>query len=143
MSRIGTALLVLGCALWACKSEEPAPAPAAPPAAAAAPVPPPPPAPPLPSQAELVSGPLPGGPEAELARGRCLICHTEDYLVQQRLSPEAWKKTVAKMQKFGAPVSDEEVARIATWLGTLYTPQLPMRRAPLAELPATGLPSGS
>lgn len=91
--------------------------------------------PPVPSPAALVEGPLPGGPGGELARARCLMCHCEQYLVQQRLSAEGWKKTMAKMRKFGAPVSEEEATELASWLAKLYTPDLPMRSGSLVERP--------
>ena len=64
------------------------------------------------------------------------MCHSEQYLVQQRLSAEAWKKTVTKMRKFGAQVSEEEASELATWLASLYGPDLPMRPGIQVERPA-------
>lgn len=129
--------IVIAAALPSCKREERAPATRshasrkAPAAAASAQAPTP---------AELVSGPLPDGPEADMAHAQCTVCHDEEYLVQQRLSPAAWQKTLAKMQKFGANVNDEQAARLATWLSTLYPPDLPMRSGALVERPVAALP---
>lgn len=95
---------------------------------------------PGPTPEMLVTGPLPEGPEAGIAHAKCQLCHTEQYLVEQRLSPDAWKKTLAKMKKFGAPITDDEEARLATWLASLYTPELPIREAKLVERPALALP---
>jgi hypothetical protein len=138
MSRLIPLAAVIVVALSSCQREEPAPAPAR--AAASARKPAPAPAS-MPAPAELVTGPLPAGAESEMALAQCTICHAEEYLVQQRLSPEAWKKTIAKMQKFGAVVSDDQAATLATWLGALYPQELPVRQAALAELPASGLPA--
>ena len=48
-------------------------------------------APPLPSspvldRAALVRGAIPQGEESELLRSRCEVCHSLDYVLQQRLS---------------------------------------------------------
>jgi len=128
--------VLVAAALPSCRSEEPPPAPAPKqaPKSVSAPAR-------LPAAAELVKGPLPSGPQADVAHSQCTVCHTDEYLVQQRLSPAAWQKTIAKMQKFGANVSDEQATKLAAWLSSLYTPDLPVRPAPLVEIPAAALPS--
>ena len=73
---------------------------------------------------DVVTGPLAVGGDADLARAKCVTCHSEDYLVQQRLTPEQWKKTVAKMKKFGAQVDDAEAERITAYLAGVYTVDL-------------------
>ncbi|MDP2341989.1 MAG: hypothetical protein Q8O67_13610 [Deltaproteobacteria bacterium] len=84
----------------------------------------------------LLTGVLPPGPERELALGRCSICHSEQYLTQQRLTPAQWQKTVDKMRKWGAPLSDDEGARLALWLGRHYPVDLPERRSAVKPAPA-------
>ena len=126
MNLNATALLAVIALASACAPNGAPPPPTAKEATKTLPSPVAPPAP-LPSKEELVHGPLPDGPQANLARASCTICHSEDYLVQQRLTPEQWKKTVAKMQKFGAPVTDEQAAPLVAWLSSMYTPDLPDR----------------
>ena len=83
----------------------------------------------------LINGVLPAGPERDLAMGRCVICHTEQYLTQQRLTPAQWQKTVDKMRRWGAVLSDVEGAQLALWLGRHYPPDLPERRAQVTAAP--------
>lgn len=83
----------------------------------------------------LLGGVLPPGPERDLAMGRCAICHTEQYLTQQRLTPAQWQKTVDKMRKWGAPLSDVEGAQLTVWLARHYPADLPERRSQVTAPP--------
>lgn len=83
----------------------------------------------------LLTGVLPPGPERELALARCSICHSQQYLTQQRLTLAQWHKTVDKMRKWGAPLSDDEGARLAVWLGRHYPADLPERRSAVKPAP--------
>lgn len=88
------------------------------------------------TMAALVEGALPNGPEKDILQSRCTMCHTLDYVTQQRLTEEQWKKTVLKMQtKFGAPVLDEEVPRLGQWLAAAYTTTLPERAPKMGNPP--------
>jgi len=93
------------------------------------------------TQAELLEGKLPEEPARSVLQGKCLICHTGDYVTLQRLTPTQWQKTVEKMRKFGAPLTDDEVKSLSTYLGKYWTVDLPERRpAPVAP-PKGALPS--
>ncbi|HWO22645.1 MAG TPA: cytochrome c [Kofleriaceae bacterium] len=133
----------VGIGVVACGSREeakPPPAPA-PPAAPPAPAPPAVPAPPLDREA-LLAGKLPtAGAEIELINSRCQICHTTEYLTQQRLSEPAWKKAIEKMRKFGTPLSDAEVASLAAYAAKLWNPDLPGRTWAAGPPPAGALPA--
>jgi len=63
------------------------------------------------------------GSGSELAKGRCLICHSSDYIATQPPGkPLAfWKAEVEKMRKvYGAQVADDEVAPLADYLTHAY-----------------------
>ena len=89
-----TALLLI--VLAACRSEDKAPPP--PPVHE---VPPPAPVVSIDRDA-LLAGKVPeGAPEMEVINAQCRICHSVEYLTQQRLGEPGWKKTIEKMRKFG------------------------------------------
>ncbi len=89
----------------------------------------------------LLQGQLPDEPGRVLVQQKCMICHTAEYVTQQRLSEGAWKKTVEKMRKFGSPVSDDEVQAIAAYLARSFTPAMAPAEAPLAPLPKGSVPA--
>lgn len=82
------------------------------------------------AQQELVSGRLPEDPARAVVLGKCIICHTVDYVTQQRLTPGQWQKTVEKMRKFGSPLTDDEVKLVSGYLGRYWTVDLPEPRTP-------------
>jgi mono/diheme cytochrome c family protein len=61
---------------------------------------------------------LPAGEGRSLVERRCATCHTLGLVMQQRLSPEAWKNEVKKMRGWGAFASDEEAAAITAVLAS-------------------------
>ncbi len=90
---------------------------------------------------ELVAGKLPEDPAREVVLGKCVICHSEEYVTQQRLTPGQWKGTVEKMRKFGAPLTDDEVKLVSEYLGRNWTPDLPdPRPAKAVAAPKGSLP---
>ncbi len=91
--------------------------------------------------AALVAGTLPEDPAKPVLQGKCLICHSADYVTQQRLTAGQWLKTVEKMRKFGAPLSDDEVKQLAGYLGRNWTPELPAPRVAPVAAPKGALPS--
>lgn len=127
--------LLLVVALAACKSEhEPSTAPPVP-------VPPPTPVAPPIGQDALLAGKLPdGAPEADLINAQCRICHAVEYLTQQRLSEAAWKKTIDKMRKFGANLTDADAASLVAFAARYWNPDLPMRTWALGAPPVGALP---
>jgi hypothetical protein len=89
----------------------------------------------------LLAGRLPeGAPESDLINAQCAICHSTEYLTQQRLGEAGWKKTIDKMRKFGANLNDEDAARLVTFVSTYWNGELPDRPPVLVEPPAGALP---
>jgi hypothetical protein len=121
--------------LAACNSKHeppPAPEPARPSA---------PPAPPPIDRAALLEGKLPdGAPEMELINAQCQICHTLQYLTQQRLGEAGWQKTIAKMRKLGANLTDDQAAPLAKFAATYWNPDLPGRTWKPGPPPSGALP---
>lgn len=66
---------------------------------------------------------LQDGPDADLTLARCSICHSPDYIPMNSvfLTRAGWDAEVHKMMKvMGAPISDEESARIVDYLARHY-----------------------
>lgn len=66
---------------------------------------------------------LADGPDAVLVRARCSICHSVDYIPMNArfMNRAGWEAEVRKMVKvMGAPVSDDEAARILDYLAKNY-----------------------
>lgn len=59
---------------------------------------------------------LPDGPDAPLVRTRCLTCHGADHIVSQRLAQTGWEREVAKMERWGARVTDDERPKVVAYL---------------------------
>ena len=47
---------------------------------------------------------------------RCVICHSVEIAVQQRLGPHGWSDTLDRMIKYGAPIPPEDKAQLMTYL---------------------------
>ncbi len=63
------------------------------------------------------------GPDADLTRANCSICHSADYIPMNSvfLSGAGWEAEVRKMIKvMGAPISDTDAARIVAYLTRNY-----------------------
>lgn len=92
-------------------------------------------------RAALLEGKLPdGAPETELVNTQCRICHTVEYLTQQRLSEAAWKKTIDKMRTFGATLDDAQAASLTTFAARYWNPDLPGRTWKAGPPPPGALP---
>lgn len=67
------------------------------------------------------------GPGADLATANCLLCHSADYIATQpHLSRTVWKAEVIKMQqKYGAPISTNNVDQLADYLVRNYGREIP------------------
>ena len=62
---------------------------------------------------------LKDGPEAVTVRANCSTCHSVDYIQMNApfMKKAGWEAEVRKMMKvMGAPVPEEEVARIVDYL---------------------------
>jgi len=88
----------------------------------------------------LVEGKLPDDPALPLVQSKCLLCHTGDYLTQQRLTEGQWQRTVDKMRRFGTPANDEEGKAIAAYLARNWTIDLPPPRPVRASPPRGSVP---
>jgi hypothetical protein len=86
----------------------------------------------------LLQGQMPDEAAKPLVQARCMLCHTGDYLTQQRLNQGQWEKTVEKMRKFGAPATDEEARLISAYLAKYWTQELPQPRPVRAAPPSPG-----
>lgn len=48
---------------------------------------------------------------------RCISCHTLDTVMSTRRSPEGWRVSLVSERERGAQLNDEELERLAEWLG--------------------------
>jgi mono/diheme cytochrome c family protein len=90
----------------------------------------------------LLRGELPQGPQLAVMQQRCEMCHTLEYVSQQRLSAAQWDKTLTTMQTWGSSITDAEKTTLAPYLASTWPKDLadrvsPRVPAPLAALPAT------
>jgi hypothetical protein len=76
----------------------------------------------------LLEGQLPDDPGRPLVQGKCLLCHSAEYITQQRLTEGQWQKTVDKMRKFGTPATDDEAKAMVAYLARYWTTDLPAPR---------------
>lgn len=62
--------------------------------------------------------------ERELGRrsleGNCLMCHSDEMIVTQRLTPEQWAAEVEKMIGWGSPVPEEEKETLISYLAEAF-----------------------
>lgn len=64
------------------------------------------------------------GPARELTIGRCIICHSLEYIPANApaMNRAAWQKTLQKMrERFGAPITDAEAQQILDYLDANYS----------------------
>ncbi|WP_254054037.1 c-type cytochrome [Singulisphaera sp. GP187] len=84
---------------------------------------------------------------AQLAlRNNCLICHSEEMVVSQRLTPPQWKAEVEKMIGMGSPLPSEQTGLLITYLSEQYsdsTPAVPPARIRYPEALARTKPTTS
>ena len=71
----------------------------------------------------------------------CLICHTEDMIAGQRLTPAKWKAEVNKMVNWGSPLPKESASPLVEYLARRFSdqaaPTVPAR-ATLKEIDSLG-----
>jgi cytochrome c5 len=53
----------------------------------------------------------------------CLTCHEADIIQQQRLTPTGWTRSVEKMMRWGAAVSDAEKQPLIDYLASRFGPR--------------------
>jgi hypothetical protein len=61
---------------------------------------------------------FPDGPGADAINANCLVCHSEDHVMNQpSLTKEGWEEVVEKMIKaYKAPISEEDASAIVDYL---------------------------
>ncbi len=73
----------------------------------------------------------------------CLICHAEDMIAGQRLTPAQWKAEVDKMLGWGSPLPKEAAAPLVDYLSRKYSdrerPPVPSRSS-LRQLASYEIP---
>ena len=53
----------------------------------------------------------------------CLTCHDADIVEQQRLTPTGWTRSVEKMVRWGAAVSDADKQPLVDYLASRFGPR--------------------
>jgi cytochrome c5 len=61
-------------------------------------------------------GPVPDGPGREVLLLTCTMCHDLGRIRFGRRTPEEWEETLVSMLNEGAPLSDEDFARVHRYL---------------------------
>jgi hypothetical protein len=67
---------------------------------------------------------LTDGAGRDLTVGRCIICHSLEYIPANApaMNRGAWQKTIQKMKdRFGAPIADPEAQQILDYLSANYS----------------------
>jgi cytochrome c len=73
-----------------------------------------------PETAQLKPSTLPG---YSIARGKCAICHSVDYILYQppQMTQAQWTAEAQKMQRsYGAPLDADEIRLVGIYLATVY-----------------------
>jgi cytochrome c2 len=65
--------------------------------------------------AAFAQEPLPQSPGWELVT-RCVMCHSVEIAVQQRLGPQGWSETLDRMIKYGAPIPPADKEQLMAYL---------------------------
>jgi hypothetical protein len=77
---------------------------------------------------------LPDGAGRAIAERACLVCHSPQLIAQQHKDQAAWEKTIAQMEKWGAPLTpaqhDSLRAYLTAKLGPRPSGAAPGRPAP-------------
>lgn len=68
---------------------------------------------PLPTSAQEAT--IPQTPGWELVM-RCLMCHSVEIAIQQRLGPQGWSETLDRMIKYGAPIPPADKQTLMAYL---------------------------
>jgi cytochrome c5 len=86
----------------------------------------------VPAQAQRGAN-LPEGPGVEVVRSQCLVCHQTDLIEQQRLPHAGWTREVAKMERWGARLTDPQRDALIAYLTTHFGARPRLSRTSLAD----------
>jgi cytochrome c5 len=53
----------------------------------------------------------------------CMTCHDADIIEQQKLTPTGWTRSVEKMMRWGAQVSDADKQALVDYLASRFAPR--------------------
>ena len=74
------------------------------------------------------------GPGVDIARTKCLGCHGADLIAEQRLTRPAWDREIAKMERWGAPLTAADREQLLTYLGSRFgATSAPSHEAPASQ----------
>ena len=73
--------------------------------------------------AHILPARLPAGPERAIAERACLVCHSPQLIAQQHKDAAAWEKTIAQMEKWGAPLTPAEHDSLKAYLTRRFGPR--------------------
>jgi cytochrome c5 len=60
---------------------------------------------------------------AAVYKRACLVCHDADIIEQQKLTPTGWTRSVEKMMRWGAAVSDADKQPLVEYLASRFAPR--------------------
>lgn len=72
--------------------------------------------------AQAASSGTPGTDPRELVIKNCMSCHTDEMLMQQRLTEAQWTAVVKKMTTWGAPLDPGDDVKLVAYLSASYGP---------------------
>ena len=64
-----------------------------------------------------------GDAGAAVYKRACLTCHEADIIEQQKLTPAGWTRSVEKMMRWGAAITDAEKTPLVEYLASRYGPR--------------------
>jgi cytochrome c5 len=67
---------------------------------------------------------FPAGSGAPIADRACVLCHSAMLVTQQAKDSLGWEKTLAQMEKWGAPVVAAEHDTLRRWLTERFGPRV-------------------
>src|SRR5262245_13462447 len=71
----------------------------------------------------LAKSPAAAGAGEATYRRACLVCHDADIIAQQKLSKTGWTRSVEKMMRWGAAVSDADKDALVDYLAANHPPR--------------------
>jgi cytochrome c5 len=81
---------------------------------------------PVPALAQQKAAPgFPDGPGKEVLVAKCFQCHSPGMWMDQRQDRRAWESALYRMVGRGALWSEEEIRRMADYLGAVYGRKAP------------------
>ena len=94
------------------------------------------PAPPARAQRVLYPASFPPGVGQAIADRSCRLCHSPMLVTQQAKDSTGWEKTLAQMEKWGAPATAAEHDTLRSYLLAHFGPRpAPAAKPPTAEAP--------